>query len=1487
MGERDIFIAALERQNAAERSAYLAEACAGDPGLREQIESLLRECEELGDFLESPAPGVAAVEWVEHPLLTPSGYHPVAPQSLVGDYRILRELGRGGMGVVYAAEQVSLGRHVALKVLPAHALLGATRLQRFQREARAAGRLHHTNIVPVYGVGEHNSLHYIVMQFIEGLPLDRVLDELRQQRPGWKGSPRAAEKATTAGFADGKLSTPSLARHLLAGQVVVPARPATVVQAGEAAPGEPETPAAMPSAQTQPPGPVPGPASRSGMSGSGRTYYQRAARMALQVAEALDYAARQGVLHRDIKPANLLLDTAGRVWVTDFGVAKVRDSDDLTHSGELVGTLRYMAPERFQGHFDARSDVYSLGLTLYELLTFQPAYDETDANRLIGRILSEEPPPPRRLNAEIPRDLETIVQKAIAREPRRRYESAGALAEDLGRFLADRPIRARRSTPTEKVWRWCRRNPLVATLSAAVLLLLVVLTAGALIRSAELARTVQSERAKRWEALLDRARAGVASGRQGQRFGSLRALREAAQIRVSPEVRDLALAALVLPDVEVADEWDGWPEGTVDVAFDADFQRYVRLDREGGLTLCRRTGGGEEVMTRLPIHGTPPFAKVWMSPDGQYVAYAYDGRLPDFAGGFRVWRIGGAGPEVVLDEPAGVVLGTGLAFRPDSRQLAACLRDGTGKIYDLATGRQVWRATLGERAMLAFHPSDGRLAAWYGSAIHIIDPAGARPPQTLGSRPGQAVDWIPAWHPAGRRLAAGAADRKLKTWDVQTGAEVWVTRDEHPSGGIALAFNHAGDRLVSTCWDGQTRLWDAATGRLLLTLPFPLGYLGNPQFSRDDALLGYERHGSKLRLYRVALGTEVRELRRYAAEGTGPPHALPDSRTLAAVADGRGQLAFFDLDRGAEIELSPGPPVGLSVPQGITPDGGLLVATGPVALSWPARPDPLREGVLRFGPPELLADCAAENFSVGRGGRVLAIPNWKGASVLDLDRPGRRVMIGPQHDGRRCAVSPDGRWVVTSSHGWDHRSPCVRVWDATSGQPASSLPLEGGTLVPAFSPDGRWLGTYGKFQGFRLWEVGTWREGPRVGDGPFAFSPDGRLLALGDMVGVIRLLDPATGVEVTRLTGREPQRYVPECFTPDGTRLVATGAGSQLLYVWDLLQLRDGLRELGLDQDWLPLRSAPRPGPDAPPRRVEIVGGQLGNLYKLRRAEWARCALAVTVNPFEPAANARLGDLLLDDDRETEARARLSLSLAVRPDHLATRLQRARAAARMGDWAAALADLDVYLAAQPGDPDALRLRAGARQRLGRPGEALADWDAVAGWYGGTVAFHLGRAEAYVALGRTAEAETARRRARDMVRDRADSLNNGAWLLVTGGPGTRDAQQALTLARLAAGARPNNVDILNTLGAVLYRVGRYAEAVTALERSLAADHGEYDAGNLFFLAMSHHRLGNPTRARDCFDRAMAWLRSRQPSQYAFSELADFQAEAEDVLASPPQ
>ncbi len=412
----------LERRRRGEQTS-IDEYALAHPEQSSEIRALFPTILEMEDFKEKQI-GTVSLD--------------VEQLSGLRDYRIIREIGRGGMGVVYEAEQQSLGRRVALKVLPPRSVSQSSRAQRFENEAKAAARLHHTNIVPVFGTGEHSGCHFYVMQYIPGLSLDRVMVTLR-------GETEEPSSTVTTDDLQTKEVISMLLRDRLAGSDEAP-KP-TSSDAGEQASATAEDESAPP------------PSYRGNYK-----YYRSIARIGVQVADALHYAHSQGTLHRDIKPANLLLDGRGTVWVTDFGLAKTVEQDDLTRSGDIVGTLGYMAPEQAQGQFDARSDIYSLGLTLYEMIVMRPA--KSGQGEVLDRIVRGNLQPLRSIDPAVPRDLAIIIDKACAADPAHRYRSAAELEEDLQRFIEERPILARKVSVIGSVWRWSRRNRAMAVLAA-------------------------------------------------------------------------------------------------------------------------------------------------------------------------------------------------------------------------------------------------------------------------------------------------------------------------------------------------------------------------------------------------------------------------------------------------------------------------------------------------------------------------------------------------------------------------------------------------------------------------------------------------------------------------------------------------------------------------------------------------------------------------------------------------------------------------------------------------------------------------------------------------------------------------------------------------------------------------------------------------------------------------------------------------------------
>jgi serine/threonine protein kinase/tetratricopeptide (TPR) repeat protein len=506
------------------RAPHPEELLARHPELADVLKTYLDKLAQLhhaATGLREPdaAPGPAAA-----PLLAP-GTH-------LGDFRIAGEVGRGGMGIVYEAEQVSLGRRVALKVLPFATALDAKQLQRFRKESQAAAQLHHTHIVPVYAVGCDRGIHYYAMQFIDGKTLAAMIADLRKQ-------PLPTPSPST-------VSAPlPLVQHGagMAWAALPPLRPYPLLLSGADRGQTTEAPAAR-----------------------NLTFFQAAARLGIQAAEALAHAHQLGVVHRDIKPANLLVDTRNHVWITDFGLALYQGEGGLTLTGDLLGTLRYMSPEQAlgkRGLVDQRTDIYSLGVTLYELLTLEPAYDGQDRQELLRQIAFEEPRPVRRVNPAVPVELETIVQKAMHKEPERRYATGEELAEDLRRFLEHRPILARRPTVAERLRKWARRHrPIVVAASVLLCLGTIgLLVSAGFIRyyqnrqSEAEAGKIEAE-AKKIEA-EDRAReAGAMTEQVLKKQAGLRGWANTTFFNFNRACTGMSLSLLLVHDAR----WDGDPQ---------------------------------------------------------------------------------------------------------------------------------------------------------------------------------------------------------------------------------------------------------------------------------------------------------------------------------------------------------------------------------------------------------------------------------------------------------------------------------------------------------------------------------------------------------------------------------------------------------------------------------------------------------------------------------------------------------------------------------------------------------------------------------------------------------------------------------------------------------------------------------------------------------------------------------------------------------------
>jgi serine/threonine protein kinase/WD40 repeat protein len=1053
---------------------------------------------ELAEQIRLLFPALVAMEQFGSVAGPPTGpFNPRAgdpallPEQL-DDYRILREVGRGGMGVVYEAVQESLGRHVALKILPFHRLMDPTHLERFKREARAAAQLHHTNIVPVFGIGEAEGIHFYAMQFIQGQSLDAVLKEVRRLRAR-KSGPTADRKEPTHDL------SLSIAHGLLTGKFQEEPADGSDVCHAFAAPEAVDSSATLPgAAKACHPG-HPAASTASGVvwedvhtqaelaSQTEWQYCRSVAQVGVQVAEALAYAHKQRILHRDIKPSNLLLDTRGTVWIADFGLAKAEDADDLTGPGDLVGTVRFMAPERFQGQADPRSDVYSTGITLYEMLTLRPAFLDSNRARLIEQVSHQDPPPPRKLDPHIPRDLETIVQKAIAKEPTHRYATAEALADDLRRYLNGEPIRARHVTTAERLWRWCRRNPALAGLTASVVLLLLLLTGGALVKNAQLFSALKdSQEANRkfqeanreaqerlWESLRDRAQALRRSRRPGQRVESLRSIQEASQLPLPQghslqELRTEAIAALALPDLEVLKEWEGYPAGSVGLAFDGNLERYARLAADGTVSVRRISDDAEIFHWKEPAWSSKePISR--FSPDGHFLCIRDQSTAR-----ITVRRLDGPQP-VVCHEETKAAHGWGIDFSSDSKRLAYYLTDTRIAIVDLASGQVRYLPPTGaDPDDIRFAPGGDRIAVRSDHAsqrpvdVQVRDAATGQVLQTLR----HPMNASSAWHPDGRILATTCDDYRIRLWDVASGQLLRVL-EGHRSLGIGCSFTPTGDRLLSNDWDGVLRVWELSSGRQMLSFP---GYSYNI-LSPDNRVVAFNvSDNRKLQLLRLHPGRECQTL---DIRGTIPSlgidyhvHALhPGGRILAARAHDLSILVLADLSTGRELAALRMPGVRWVDHLEWGPSGDLFTVGRFGTLRWPLGADAAEQGRYRLGPPE---------------------------------RP------DPDSKG------PEGN---------------------SAGEQTIAIPKDR--------------------------------------------RDDGRLRAVEDSPGTVRLVNPESGRELARLEAPLQTRLTPCCFTPDGKRLITVERDTQMLHIWDLQAIGKQLAEMALPWDIPPYE--PNKATSAPP----------------------------------------------------------------------------------------------------------------------------------------------------------------------------------------------------------------------------------------------------------------------------------------------------------------
>jgi WD40 repeat protein len=1199
-------------------------------GERPDLQEYVDRCPDLADEIREMFPALVEVERVEGDARY-SGFQPapaVTPLSELRDYRIVRKIGRGGMGVVYEAEQISLGRRVALKVLPRHVLGDRNALERFRREAKAAARLHHTNIVPVFEVGQEEEVAFYTMQFIQGQGLDQVIDELARLRAPDGKSVRSSDAGTVgplrtksgnpgAAADEPRIPGPGqVAESLLSGRLGTDGlkwsnRAASA--ATELAGTEPSDPAATTNyasgvarhhgsprpaaADVSSSAVLPGGTAVSMVESSGRRqpFFRSAAQIGRQAAQGLAHAHARGIVHRDIKPSNLLLDTAGVVWITDFGLAKAEE-DGLTATGDILGTFRYMSPERFRGEGDARADIYALGLTLYELLTLTPAFDTGDRPTLIERIKAEEPVRPRSLDGRIPRDLETIVLKAIEKDPKQRYASADAMADDLRRFLDDEPILARRASAAERYARWARHHPAIALLGAVLTAVLVLTTVASLIvanrmarlaenqrraaeaeRSArqEASRTAKAEFAARAEAdqaraASEKANATAQAATYHRVLSKARALRarhppgwreealaDIAQLATMPTpLRDLAdlrteaVATLAMPDVRLVARFELDTEVLGSFTFSRDGRTLLTAGRQTGLDFWDVREFQHLSSAKGLTTSEFGFDKIIDLADGRGLAVATRDHGVVFCDTHGV-RASRAPITMGKSRP------TSLAMSASGQRIAVAWTDGAGiTVHDVASGSLVDRF---QGSPFALSPDGRWLACQQNSDIVLLAVGSREPAIVLGRHDGASAL---AFSSDGAMLAVAFSDHTTVLWDVLKQQQYGTLRG-HRERVLDVDFSHDGEWVATTSLDYTVRIWETRTAQNVATLSGSAPAFRVQWSPAGDYLATSLNSSREVLLYKIT-GRDVVErwLRAHQVElRCVAAHPRLDRITTS----GYSELISWDLSVTPPSPASIGPNPGSVTAMAYNTDGSLVAIA-----SWQGA-EPRQVVIMDANTGKVRGRLAGSQIVYALAfdptGEQLACGDVAGNVVLwDLatSRPVQQFETGSSVSSVIFLEGP--RRLVT--YGRD----AVLLYNLESRQLEQEVDLASGSITTLAADRARSRLVVGfesgAIGGLSLPDLAPGPQLERAHEGAIdclALSPDGRLLASGATDHRVVLRD-ATTFEPLLVFPTWAGNLRDLTFDFKGRNLIVVGTDCNVDF-WDLAALNDGLAAIRLAWD--------------------------------------------------------------------------------------------------------------------------------------------------------------------------------------------------------------------------------------------------------------------------------------------------------------------------------